>query len=266
MTDASTRPQASTRLLGPDEPEPVEVVNPGAGSPWLLTCDHAGRRLPRALGDLGLPESELCRHIAWDIGIAPVSRQLAAALDAVMIAQPYSRLVIDCNRPPEVESSIPLVSESTSIPGNLDLSGADRLARVTEVFRPYHDRIAAELDCRDAHGTRTVLIAMHSFTAVYRGVERPWHVGTLYGRDGRLARALRQTLLGEDGLVVGDNEPYSVSDETDYTIPVHGEARGLVHVGIEMRQDLVASPEGQRAWAERLAKCLPRALAALDGA
>ena len=247
-------------LLGPDDPPPVAVHLAGGRSPLLLSCDHAGRILPRGLGRLGLPEGEFDRHIAWDIGIAAVSRRVSEALDATLVEQLYSRLVIDCNRPPYVPNSIPLVSEATAIPGNADLTETERAARQREIFQPYHDRIAAEIGERERAGRRTVLIAMHSFTPVYLGEARPWHIGTLYGRDARLARCLRDRLRAETGLVVGDNEPYSVSDDTDYTIPVHGEGRGLVHVGIEIRQDLITEAVGQRDWADRLVRLLPGAL------
>lgn len=252
-------------LLALDEPSPVSVTRPDGRSALLLTGDHAGRRVPRALGRLGLPEAEFDRHIAWDIGIAGVSAGIAQALDAVLIEQVYSRLVIDCNRPPRVEGSIPAISESTEIPGNLDLSPEDRAARVAEVFWPYHARIEAEITARTAAGRETILVAMHSFTPVYKGVPRPWHIGTLYGRDERLAVALRDLLVRESDLVVGHNEPYAVSDDSDHAIPVHGERNGLVHVGIEIRQDLIATREGEAAWADRLSRLLPLAAAAACG-
>ena len=243
-------------LLGPGEPHPVELINPDGRSAFFLTCDHAGRRLPARLGNLGLPDTELVRHIAWDIGIAAVARRVADALDAALVSQIYSRLAIDCNRPPDAPSSVPIVSESTAVPGNHDLSPAERDRRVRDVFRPYHDRIEAELDRRTAAGRSTVLVAMHSFTPVYKGERRPWHVGTLYGRDDRLARPLHAALVRAGDLVVGDNEPYAVSDETDYTIPVHAERRGLLHVGIEVRQDLIEFEDGQARWAELLSRTL----------
>lgn len=248
-------------LLAPDEKPPVFVHRSEGASPFLLSCDHAGRLLPRSLGRLGLPDHELDRHIAYDIGALEVSRRLADALDAVLIGQLYSRLVIDCNRPPGVDSSVPTISESTAIPGNAGLTEADRRARTDEIFRPYHDRLAAEIDQRLSEGRRTVLVAMHSFTPSYKGVARPWHIGTLYGRDGRLAAALRDALIRETDLVVGDNEPYSVSDDTDYAIPVHGERRGILHVGIEIRQDLITERAGQTKWGAILSRCLPDALA-----
>ena len=247
------------RLLAPDEPPPVCVYRPDGRSAFFLTCDHAGRAVPAKLGRLGLAACEFDRHIAWDIGAAAVSRGLADRLDAVLVEQRYSRLVVDCNRPPDAENAIPAISEATPVAGNRDIAAADRSLRIEEVFRPYHDRIAGELDRRAREGRQSVLVAMHSFTPVYIGVSRPWHVGTLYGRDARLARALHAELVRDGRFTVGDNEPYSVSDESDYTIPVHGERRGLLHVGIEIRQDLVATPDGQAAWAHTLSRILPAA-------
>jgi len=246
-------------VLAADEAAPVSLYNCGGASPFLLVADHAGNAIPRALGRLGLAEVELQRHIAWDIGIAGLGRLLADALDAPLIRQNYSRLVIDCNRPLLAASSIPTISESTGIPGNVGLDEANKAARAKEIFRPYHDRIEAELERRRQAGTATALISLHSFTPVFKGVARPWHAAMLYNRDPRLARRLLALLKEEDGLVVGDNEPYFVSDTTDYTIPVHGERRGLPHALIEIRQDLIADEAGQRVWALRLARLLPQA-------
>ncbi|MBR0830489.1 N-formylglutamate amidohydrolase [Bradyrhizobium manausense] len=249
--DATDAPH---QLLQTNDIFPVFEANADGRSPFLLTSDHHGRALPRALGDLGVSESELTRHIAWDIGIAGVAERLAKMLDAHLIAQRYSRLVIDCNRPPGVASSIPVISEATTIPGNEGISGGARDARRREIFDPYHARIKAAIDAR-VHAKRpTVLVALHSFTPVYAGVARPWHIGTLYHRDTLLPRLLLQHLRAESDLVVGDNEPYAVSDLTDYGIPVHGEARGLINTGIEIRQDLISDQSGQQQWAERLAR------------
>jgi predicted N-formylglutamate amidohydrolase len=246
-------------LLEPDEPGPVTLDNEAGSSVFFLTCEHAGRVFPRRLGSLGLPEQETLRHIAWDIGIAGVGRGLSGRLDAAVVLQTYSRLVIDCNRDPAVPSSIPEVSELTEIPGNLGVGEADRAARIEAIFRPYHEAIAAALDRRAAQGRPTVLVALHSFTPVFKGVARPWHVAVLFNRDPRLAHALAELLRAEGDLSVGENEPYRVSDLTDYTVPVHGERRGLPHVEIEIRQDLITNPAGQTAWAERLARLLPAA-------
>jgi predicted N-formylglutamate amidohydrolase len=248
-------------LLDPDDPYPVTLDNEAGLSPFFLTCDHAGRAIPRRLNGLGLPEHETERHIAWDIGIGAVGRQLSRRLDAAVILQTYSRLVIDCNRDPAVPSSIPEISETTEIPGNRGLGEEARAARINAIFRPYHEGIAVALDRRAAAGRGSVLVALHSFTPVFKGVVRPWHAAVLYNRDSRLAHPLFALLNAEDGLVVGDNEPYAVSDQTDYTVPVHGERRGLPHVEIEIRQDLINEPAGQTAWAERLARLLPAAYA-----
>jgi predicted N-formylglutamate amidohydrolase len=251
--------EARARLLDADEPPPFTVEHADGTSPFFLTADHAGRLLPRRLGDLGVSAAELQRHIAWDIGIAGVSRRLADRLDAFLILQTYSRLVIDCNRSPEVDSSICVMSERTEIPGNRELSPAERASRIAEIFEPYHRRIVAELDRRRAERRPTVLIAMHSFTPVFKGVARPWHIGVLYNRDPGFAHILRDLLEAEGDLAIGDNEPYFISDESDYGIPVHGERRGIPHVELEIRQDLIADALGQEAWAERLSRLLPRA-------
>jgi predicted N-formylglutamate amidohydrolase len=250
-------------LLAPDEPAAFEVISDQRRSPFLITCDHAGRRLPRSLGTLGLPESELERHIAWDLGAAQVTRYLARELGAFAILQTYSRLAIDCNRPTDVPSSIPLISERTVIPGNHDLSPADAAERARAIFHPYHARIVAEFERRRAALQPSVLIAMHSFTPTFMGVSRPWHTGMLYNRDVRLGRALIELLRREPELVVGDNEPYSVSDLSDYGVVVYGERRGIPHVEIEIRQDLLEDTSGQEAWAKRFARLLPEACAGI---
>jgi len=241
-------------LLAPDEAHPVWEENAQGRSPFFFTCDHAGNTIPRSLGDLGVSASERQRHIAWDIGIAGVSRRLARALDAHLVGQTYSRLVIDCNRPPGVAASIPAISEATRIAGNEELSAESQLARRRAIFDPYHARIAQALDAR---GKRpTYLVAMHSFTPVYLGVARPWHIGTLYWNKAKkdLPLLLLALLREEKSLIVGDNEPYAATEITDYAIPVHGEGRGLPNTGIEIRQDLIAGEAGQVEWADRLAR------------
>jgi predicted N-formylglutamate amidohydrolase len=241
-------------LLGSRDVPPVYEENVAGRSPFLLTSDHYGRAIPRMLGDLGLPESELTRHIAWDIGIAGVADALSKDLDAHLIAQRYSRLVIDCNRPPDAPSSIPRISEATVIQGNEGLARGAAETRRRAIFEPYHRRISEVIDHRLRENIPTVLVSLHSFTPEYAGIARPWHIGTLYHRDTKLPPLLLKWLRSEPDLVVGDNEPYAVSDDTDYTIPVHAEARGLLNTGIEIRQDLIADPAGQRQWADRLAR------------
>ena len=251
--------EGGARLLADDEPAPVRVFGEPGSSDFFLTADHAGRAIPRRLGTLGVSDAERRRHIAWDIGIAAVTERLSALLGATAVLQTYSRLAIDCNRALGHPTSIPEISEATEIPGNRGLGPAEREAREQEIFAPYHDRIAALLDARKAAGRRTVLIAMHSFTPVFKGESRAVEIGVLYNRDDRLARIMLGLLRAEDGLTVGDNAPYAITDTSDYTVPTHGERRGLPHVEIEIRQDLIAEPVGQTAWAERLARLLPAA-------
>ncbi|WMJ67909.1 N-formylglutamate amidohydrolase [Stenotrophomonas sp. 24(2023)] len=241
-------------LLGHDDPAVYAIHRPQGRSPFLLLADHAGQQIPHALAGLGLPQAERDRHIGWDIGIAGTTRALAERLDAWAIEQTYSRLLIDCNRPLASPTLIPEVSDHTVVPGNAGLTTAQRLQRIATVHAPYHARIDAELEARKANGRPTLLVMMHSFTPVMNGAQRPWHAGVLYHQDTRFAHALLQALRDEGDLVVGDNEPYSVSSTSDYAVPVHGEGRGLVHVELEIRQDLIADAAGQQAWAERLAR------------
>src|SRR5271167_151193 len=255
----------SIELLGKDEPPPLIEAGRQGRSNFLIVVDHAGARIPKRLGNLGLPPTELTRHIAWDIGSLSVARHMTEALDAHLVAQNYSRLVIDCNRDPKVESSIPLVSESSEIPGNRNLSSAEAIARRVEIFDPYHEHIRKLLDERAAAGRRTILVAQHSMTNIYKGVRREMHAAVLYNRDRRFAGLVLDRLQREAALIVGDNEPYFVSDETDFTIPRHGEARGLPHVEIEIRQDLISDAAGQLLWAGRISKALQDAERALLG-
>jgi len=253
----------ASRLLGPADPAPFTVHRPEGASPFLLTCDHAGRAVPAALGDLGVPASEWDRHIAWDIGAAGMARVMAETLDAWLICQAYSRLVIDCNRPLEAPGSIVTRSERTEVPGNRDLSVEAIAARRGEIFQPYHQRTVTELDRRAAAGQPTILVTVHSFTPVFMDDARAWELGVLYQRDARLAHPLLEVMRA-DGWCVGDNQPYAVSDATDYAIPVYGEQRGLPHVELEVRQDLIADADGQRVWGERMAAWLLRAAARAD--
>lgn len=252
-------------LLDPTDPPPFRVAEGSASSPFLIAADHAGRVIPRGLGTLGLSASELDTHIAWDIGIGAVSQHLAAHLEAFFIAQTYSRLVIDCNRPLVATSSIVQQSEYTTVPGNAHLTPTEAEARAAAIFHPYHDRIDAELTRRERAGQRTIFVAMHSFTPRFKGFDRPWHCGVLYNRDARLALPLLD-LLRREGLEVGDNQPYFVSDDTDYAIPRYGESRGNLCIEIEIRQDLISAEAQQARWGDLLARVLRDAVSACDSA
>ncbi len=248
-----------SNLLGPDDPAPVRCTNALGRAPFLLTGDHAGRAIPGQLGTLGLEECDLARHIAIDIGVAGLGEALSERLDAVFVSQAYSRLVIDCNRDPASADAIPEISDGSRVPGNLALGAADREARIHAIHAPYHRRIAAEIAARTARGQDTVFVALHSFTPVMGGVRRRWDVGVLH-EGGAEAFALRllAALAREPGLTVGDNQPYHM-DETDHSVPRHAFPAGLPYAEIEVRQDLIATPEGQRHWAELLFAALDHA-------
>jgi predicted N-formylglutamate amidohydrolase len=251
-------------LLAADEPPAFQEFQTEGRSDFVIVVDHASARIPRRLANLGLPDAELRRHIAWDIGALSVARRVAEAMDAPLVAQNYSRLVIDCNRDPQVLTSIPRISEVREIPGNLDLSEAEIAARRLEIFDPYHRRIRDLIDGRLAAGRRVILVAQHTMTDVYNGNRRDMHAAVLYNRDRRFAGAMLEMLRREKHLIVADNEPYFVSDETDYTIPHHAESRSLLHVEIEIRQDLVTDEAGQIEWAERIVRALGDARLRLD--
>jgi predicted N-formylglutamate amidohydrolase len=252
-------PLPDLNLLADAESPPVRVLRPLGSSDFVVAADHAGRLIPRALGTLGLEASELTRHIAWDIGIAAVTETLSALLDASAVLQAYSRLVIDCNRAPGHPTSIPAISESTPVPANEGLPETERDARRRAIFDPYHAAIAGLLDARASAGRRTVLIAMHSFTPVFKSVARRVEVGVLYHHETRLSRIMLELLRAEGDLAVGANEPYAITGDSDYTVPVHGEGRGIEHVEIEIRQDLITESNGQAAWARRMDRLLREA-------
>ncbi len=244
--------QTALPLLAPDEPPPFEIVNPGGGGSAVLVCDHACNRVPRRLGTLGLDPEQLADHIGWDPGAADVARRLSTLLDAPLVLSGYSRLVIDCNRPLASAQSIAEQSAGTPVPGNRGLSPGERQCRVEALFRPYHDAIDRLLEGRD--GRPTVLLSIHSFTPTLNGEARPWHVGISARRDRRLAALMLRALAQGGSLTLGDNEPYPIDDETDYTIPVHGEGRGLPSIMIENRQDGIHTAAGAATRAARLAE------------
>lgn len=251
-------------LLQCNDPRPVAIVNPAGASSFLLIGDHAGNRVPERLGDLGVGAGDLSRHIGWDIGIAGLGALLAERLDAVFVAQTYSRLVVDCNRAPGAPDAMPEISDGTLVPANAALSATERDARVDAIHAPYQQAIADEIARRDAAGQATVLVALHSFTPVMNGPRnngaRPWQVGVLHDRgDASFARAVLTRLRSDGRWTVGDNQPYAM-DTIDYTIPRHAYPRMMPYVELEVRQDLVADAAGQRHWSDALATVLEDAL------
>ncbi len=250
------RHDAARPLLAIDEPPPYAVFNPDGTSPILLLCEHASNRIPRALGDMGLSFHERQRHIAWDIGALALAQHLSLSLDAPLFFTNYSRLVIDCNRPHSAPSFIPEVSETTEIPANRDLSQAERQQRVDTLFTPFADAVTRRLDRLEARRERPIIVGVHSFTPVYFGRQRPWQVGILYGEAVRFAQALIRALGGERGVTVGDNEPYTIHPDEDYTVPVYADARKLPGVLLEVRHDLISDMAGVAVWGERLTRHL----------
>lgn len=250
-------------LLGPGEPGPWEEWRPsGPAFPVLLACDHASARVPARLRDLGLPATDLERHIALDIGAADLTRCLARILRVPAVLSGYSRLVVDCNRHLDDPSAFPATSDGSVIPGNHALSAEARAARADALYWPYHGAIARSLD---ELGPCPALLAVHSFTPQFGGVTRPWHVGVLWDQDDRLAGPLLGALRRDGAWCVGDNEPYSGRHPAGYTMDAHAESRGLPHVSLEVRQDLLATPEGVARWAALLASALRPILSARFG-
>jgi len=246
----------ATLLEGEDSP--LVVVNGGGASPYVLICEHAGNRVPRALARLGLPESELQRHIAWDIGAENVARLLARLIDAPLLVQRYSRLVYDCNRPPESPGAMPEISETTEVPGNKRLAAADRLARVREIYRPFHNGVADLLDQRACNGRSSLVVSIHSFTPVYKGKNRSVELGILHDHDTRLSAKLIKSFPNVDARL---NEPYGPKDGVLHTLNLHAAPRGLQHAMIEIRNDLIGNERGQDEWAQRLSVPLIHAAA-----
>ena len=251
-------------LLGPGDPPPFELHNEGGGRPCLLICDHASAAIPKILGDLGLDAGQRRRHIAWDIGIAEVTRRLANLLNAPAVLSGYSRLVIDCNRHLEDPSSIAQESDDVPVPGNRRLDAAARAARAEACFWPYHHAITGQIRRMREAGRPPALISLHSFTPVMQGFERPWHIGVLWNNDGRLAIPMLAGLGRDPAICVGDNEPYDGRVGRGYGVAMHGEREALAHVLLELRQDLIDTHHGAEAWANRLAPLFEEILAQPD--
>jgi predicted N-formylglutamate amidohydrolase len=248
-------------LVAPHEAPPVQLLNEGGSARVLLVGDHASNTIPEALGQLGLEDWILERHVAYDIGSRALLEHLALHLDATALLAGYSRLVIDLNRALSDPTAIPEVSDGIEIPGNRNLSDQQREARITSFYTPYRLAIDRLLDDYRDHGAVPAFVAVHSFTPEMAGAARPWHIGLLWDKDSRIARPLMERLREHPfGINVGDNEPYSGRHPADYTIDHHAEARGIPHISIEVRQDLVSSAEGAEQWATILHEALREVL------
>jgi len=251
-----------THLLQDGDPPPFSVFNENGKAPLLLLCDHASKAVPKALGDLGITEEELSRHIGWDIGGLDAAIELSKILDAPLVASGYSRLVIDCNRWPGGEGSMPEVSDTVVIPANKGLTKEQIDARAHACFWPYHQEVDRQLDRITAGGRKVCLLVMHSFTPEMNGFQRPWHVGVLWNDDPRLPDPLLAELRKDKALVVGDNEPYSARASYEYTLTAHARPRALPHCSLEVRQDLMSVPDEARTWGRKLAGPIGAAVAA----
>jgi predicted N-formylglutamate amidohydrolase len=244
----------------PLDTAPFRRIDGDWGGGLILLCDHAENRIPQAYGTLGLSAEDLGRHIAYDIGAAPVTEALALRLGVPALITSFSRLLIDPNRGLDDPTLVMQISDGVIVPGNLGLDRAELEARIRSYYAPYHDAIDLAIDSAIAAGRPPVLIAIHSFTQAWKSIPRPWHVGVLWDKDPRLARPLLQELQRLPGVVVGDNVPYSGQLKGD-TLYRHGTKRGLAHALVELRQDLILSEDGQRDWAARLADVLGAVLA-----
>lgn len=248
---------AAGRLADSEPRVAVKVTNREGSSPYVIVCEHATNFIPAEFGALGLDEAELSRHIAWDPGALPVAGMLAATLDAALVESCVSRLVVDCNRSLDAPDLVPETSETTVVPGNRGLDAAGRAARVAASHAPFHTALGDLVAARLGAGRETRLVTIHTYTPLYKGVARPWHVGIVHDADERLARPMIEALARLDGgVVVGDNQPYSPADRVYYTLERHARSRGLPCAMVEIRNDGVGDADGQRLWASRLAAIL----------
>ncbi|PMU08091.1 MULTISPECIES: N-formylglutamate amidohydrolase [unclassified Pseudomonas] len=223
--------------------------------PLILVCEHASRFIPAGLNDLGLSHEAAREHIAWDIGALALAEGLSRALGATLLAANYSRLLVDLNRPLQAPDSIPVQSEIFQVPGNRGLDEATREYRRQSLFEPFHSRLTDLIDERVAQGRTVRVVGIHSFTPVYHDQPRALEVGVLFGKSMEYAQRLIDG-LGRHPLKVAGNEPYKINPLGDMTVPVHGDARGLESVLIEVRNDLLRTPENVRRFTEYLAPLL----------
>jgi predicted N-formylglutamate amidohydrolase len=237
----------------------VNVDRPLGSSSIVLVYDHASNHLPARYEQLGLTDTDLQQHFAWDPGALEVSRRLVEMLDAPLVHGCVSRLALDVNRDPSDPDSIVVRSEETVVPGNRDLPASERKRRVAEIYEPFHAAVDDLLRQRAARGQPGALAGVHTFTPRLNGVARPWDCGLIFADDRRMGDAMVRALQRESGLLIGVNEPYAPSDRVYHTMDRHGSAHGLPTVMIEIRNDLVVGADEQRAWAERLAGALREA-------
>lgn len=252
---------AGRGLIDPLEGSPVAIRRADAAGDVLLVCEHASRRMPKALGDLGLDAEALSSHIAWDPGALAVAEMLSDRLDATLVAQTFSRLAYDCNRPPESPFSVPQKSEIYAIPGNTGLSAAELDARADSIYHPFRSALAGVIAGRVVENRSPVLVTIHTFTPVYFGKMRDVEIGILHDRDARFADALLNSMTGDaGGFRIERNQPYGPADGVTHTLLEHALPAGLLNVMIEIRNDLVVTGADQTAMAAYLAEHIAAAL------
>lgn len=251
-------------LIGADDPAPVQLHNAEGRAPHLIVCDHASHAVPAKLGNLGLTDAELQQHIGWDPGALDIAKHLADALDAPLIYSSYSRLVCDLNRYESDPASMLATSDGIVVPGNAKLSPAARFRRIDEIFRPYHDAIRERLDAFERAGVVPTVLSIHTCTDTLNGAYRPWPISLSYAADTRISKTLVADLRARQVCEVGDNEPYSLDVGIDFTTCEHAMRRGLAHMQVEFRQDLVGSKPGAEDWTRRFLPSLQRALSDPD--
>src|SRR5262245_56777908 len=239
---------------------PFRLINEGGPSPIVNICDHASNRVPAAYDNLGLDRAAFDQHIAWDIGAAAISERLAERFQAPAVLAGASRLFIDCNRQLADPSLIPTASHGTEIPGNQDLSEAERERRWRGWHQAYHQAIRTVIHRKLKDGQDPIVLAMHSMTPVLRGIARPWQIAVCWSQDSRLSAPMLSALRARSGITVGDNEPYRLDAREDYSVPRHAMDRGFRHLQIEFRQDEVADAAGERRWADLFGDCLEQVL------
>ena len=253
---ATVEPEAPLPLIGPDDPPVFTIANADAPRPVLLLADHASNALPQSTDSLGLGPEPLGRHIAYDIGIAWLTRRLSDLLGTPAILHGYSRLLIDPNRPLDDPTSICMISDGQVIPGNRSVGAEAAAERADAMFHPYHAAVEGLLGRMDEGGLVPGVVSLHSFTPSLKGFPRPWHVGVLWAEDDRIPVPLMDNLARDPGLCVGDNQPYSGKHRYGYSIETHALPQGRPNALIEVRQDLIDTRAKAEAWAERLAGAL----------
>lgn len=251
-------------LIDPSEGPAFAVRRPEGASDVVLVCEHAANTIPRKLGTLGLDETTLKSHIGWDPGAAHVAERLSDVLDAPLVMQRFSRLVYDCNRPPESAGAYPERSEIYEVPGNVGLSDAEKTRRAAALYHPFHQAIDRLIDGRLAQGRSVALVTIHSFTPVYFGMPRDGHLGILHDDDSRLADAMLETAAAAQLELVRRNYPYGPEDGVTHTLKRHGLTRQIANVMLEIRNDLISDEAGQASWARRIADLLDASLGQLN--